>query len=169
MTSADKRRALKSGGLALAAAVALAGAATAAEPQVIVKCDGPLAEGMKFTHATNWQPYPNPDKSVVITRDGGKFGIELAGETSYSSHAVFAMPMQNIKTFKVLRSDGAELFHLEKGEGGKPILKHTIRGGRDGTGKYNIRETILANCSVVDPGVVVSEPQAAGAGAGAGG
>ena len=116
------------------------------------------------THATDWKPYPNPDRSVTITREGGKFGIEVEGETSYASHAVFAMPMQNIKTFKVLRSDGAEQFHLEKGEGGKPILKHTIRGGRDGSHVYNIREMILANCPVVAPDVVVSEPGAADTG-----
>ena len=39
-----------------------------------------------------------------------------------------------------------------------------ILEGRDGSGKYNIRETILANCTVVASDVVVSEPQAAGAG-----
>lgn len=154
------------GRVALLAAVLAFGSACAAfaEPEVLVKCDGPLPEGMKFTRDTNWKPYPNPDKSVLITRDKGKFAVELVGETSYVSNAVFALPMHDTRSFRVLRSDGAELFHLEKGEGGKPILKHTIRGGRDGTGKYNIRETILANCSVVGPGVVVSEPQAAGAG-----
>jgi len=150
-------------GLALTASLVLASAAWA-DPQVLVKCDGPLPEGMKFTRETNWKPYPNPDKSVLITREGGKFALELAGETAYRTNLVFPSPMQNIRSFKVLRSDGSEQFHLEKGDGGKPILKHTIRGGRDGSHMYNIRETILANCSVVDPGVVVSEPQAAGAG-----
>jgi hypothetical protein len=150
--------------LAMTTNVAPAHAAPA-EPQVIVKCDSPLADGMKFTRETNWKPYPNPDKSVTITRTGGKFGIELTGETAYSSNLVFPSPIQGIRTFKVLRSDGSEQFHLEKGDGGKPILKHTIRGGRDGSHVYNIRETILANCSVVSPDVVVSEPQAAGAGA----
>ena len=150
-------------GLAIALAFGLARAA-AAEPEVIVKCDGPLPDAMKFTNATKWQPYPNPDRSVTITRDKGKFGVELAGETAYSSSAVIATPMKDIKTFKVLRIDGNELFHLEKGQGGKPILKHTIRGGRDGTHLYNIRESILANCSVVSPDVAVSEPQVASSG-----
>ncbi|MBS0334268.1 MAG: hypothetical protein JSS35_15985 [Proteobacteria bacterium] len=151
-------------GLAPALALMLAHAASAAAPEsrVIVKCDGPLAEGMKFTRETNWKPYPNPDKSVTITREGGKFSVDLVGETTYHTNLVFPSPMQNIQTFKVLRSDGNELFHLEKGEGGKPILKHTIRGGRDGSHLYNIRETILANCSVVDPNVAVSAPQAPG-------
>ncbi|MBS0364083.1 MAG: hypothetical protein JSR98_22135 [Proteobacteria bacterium] len=150
-------------GLAFALAFGLARAAAAA-PEVIVKCDGPLAEAMKFTNATKWQPYPNPDKSVTITRDKGRFSVELAGETTYASSAVIATPMKDIQTFKVLRIDGNELFHLEKGADGKPILKHTIRGGRDGTHLYNIRESILANCSVVSPDVAVSAPQAQGAG-----
>ncbi|HEY3949505.1 hypothetical protein [Phenylobacterium sp.] len=157
---------VKFAGIGLAPALALVLAhAAAAEPRVLVKCDGPLPQAMKFTRATDWKPYPNPDRSVTITRDGGRFGIELVGEVSYTSNAVFPMPMQGIRTFKVLRSDGAEQFHLEKGEGGKTILKHTIRGGRDGSHLYNIRESILANCSVVAPDVVVSEPQAAGTGA----
>jgi hypothetical protein len=150
-------------GLVLAASLALAQAASA-DPQVLVKCDGPLPEAMKFTRETDWKPYPNPDKSVLITREGGKFAIEVQGEVAYRSNLVFPSPMQNIRSFKVLRSDGAEQFHLEKGEGGKPILKHTIRGGRDGSHQYNIRESILANCSVVDSGVVVSDPPAAGRG-----
>lgn len=154
---------IRASAIALGCALALVHAA-AAEPQVIVKCDGPLADGMKFTRETNWKPYPNPDKSVVITRDKGKFAIELMGETAYTSNLVFPSPVQNIRTFKVLRSDGNEQFHLEKGEGGKPILKHTIRGGRDGSHLYNIRETILANCSIVSPDVVVAEPQAPGKG-----
>src|SRR5579871_2020371 len=100
-------------GLALAASLALVHAAFA-DPQVLVKCDGPLPEGMKFTRETDWKPYPNPDKSVLITREGGKFAIELQGEVAYRSNLVFPSPMQNIRSFKVLRSDGSEQFHLEK-------------------------------------------------------
>ncbi|THD58648.1 hypothetical protein [Phenylobacterium sp.] len=151
------------GAAAAGVALALAGAARA-EPQVIVKCDGPLTDAMRFTHDTGWKPFPNPDAGVTITRDKGRFGIEVKGEDSYSSSAVLPMPLQNPKSFKVLRGTGNELFHLEKGDGGKPVLKHTIRGGRDGSHVYNIREMILANCSVVAPDVVVSEPGAADTG-----
>ena len=164
MPTAAKSLSLLAALVAVSTAPFAAHAATNAEAQVLVKCDGPLPDGMKFTRETDWKPYPNPDKSVTITREGGKFAIELTGEAGYRSNLVFPAPIQNIRSFKVLRSDGAELYHLEKGDGAKPILKHTIRGGRDGSGKYNIRETILANCTVVASDVVVSEPQAAGAG-----
>ncbi len=146
---------------ALAATLVTANAAWA-DPEVLVKCDGPLPEAMRFSRDTDWKPIPNPDRSVTITRDHGKFAIDMVGEAAYHSNLVFPSPMQGIRTFKVLRSDGSEQFHLEKDKAGKPILKHTIRGGRDGSHSYNIREMILANCSIVGPDVVVGEAQAAG-------
>lgn len=135
-----------------------------ADPEVLVKCDGPLPNAMRFSRETDWKPIPNPDRSVTITRDKGKFAIEVTGDLAYRTNLVFPSPVQKIERFKVLRGDGSEQFHLEKGDGGKPILKHTIRGGRDGSHTYNIREMILATCSVVSSDVVVGEAQAAGAG-----
>jgi hypothetical protein len=150
-------------GLGIALSGALAGAAWA-EPQVVVKCDGPAPDAMRWTRETDWKPYPNPLRSVVITGDNNKYLIEVTGEDGYRSHTVFALPVHEIKAFRVMRSEGNELFHLEKGPDGKPLLKRTIRGGRDGSHLYNIREMILANCPVISPDVVVGEPQAAGAG-----
>lgn len=143
--------------------LAMASAAWA-DPEVIVKCDAPLAEAMRFTRETDWKPFPNPDRSVTITADKGKFAIEVTGDLGYRSNLVFPSPVHGVRSFKVLRSDGSEMFHLEKGPDGKPILKHTIRGGRDGSHVYNIREMTLAGCSIIGPDVVVGEPQAAGAG-----
>jgi hypothetical protein len=149
-------------GLAAGAALALAHGALA-DPEVIVKCGGALPEGMRFTAAGGWQPFANPDTGITITRDHNKYAIAVEGELAFSSGAVFAMPQVGIRSFKVLRPGGSEFFHLEKDPAsGKPILKHTIRGGRDGSGKYNIREMILANCSTVSPDVVVTEAAAAG-------
>jgi hypothetical protein len=149
-------------GLAIAAALALAHGAWA-EPEVLVKCDGGLPQGMRFTAATGWAPFDNPDRSVVITREHNRYAIAVEGDLAYASNTVFALPQVGVRSFKVMRSSGSEYFHLEKDPTtGKPILKHTIRGGRDGTGKYNIREMTLANCSVVSPDVVVTEPAAAG-------
>lgn len=149
---------LRLAGLAAVAAIALAHGAWA-DPEVMVKCDGALPDGMRFTAAGGWQTFPNPDRSVLITREHNKYAIAVEGELAFTSGAVFALPQVGIHSFRVLRSGGAEDFHLEKDPAnGKPILKHTIRGGRDGTGKYNIREMILANCSTVSPDVVVSEP-----------
>jgi len=164
MERADLKAVL--GAVALVVGAAL-GHGAWAEPQVLVKCDGALPQGMKFTRDTGWKPYPNPDRAVTITRDKGKFAVQLEGEAAYSSGTVLPLPMVGIKTFKVLRSDGPELFHLEKDPAsGKPILKHTIRGGRDGSHLYNIRETILANCPVVSADVVVAEPAAPGSASG---
>ena len=151
--------------LTLAAGVALAYAACA-EPEVIVKCDGALPQGMRFTAAGGWQPFANPDRSVVITREHNKYAIAVEGDLAFTSNAVFALPQVGIRAFKVLRSGGSEYFHLEKDQAtGKPILKHTIRGGRDGSHIYNIREMTVGGCSTVSPDVVVAEASAPGAAA----
>jgi hypothetical protein len=146
-----------------AAFIAAAGAARA-EPEVIVKCDMPAPQAMRFTSADGWKPVPNPDRAVTITREKGKFAIQLDGEGGYTSGSVFPLPMDHIERFRVLRSDGAEVFHLEAGPDGQPILKRTIRGGRDGSHVYNIREMILTHCPVVSSQVVVGKPSVAGAG-----
>src|ERR1700744_4263050 len=93
-------------GLAAVWGVALAAGAARAEPEGLVKCEGPAADAMRWTRATDWKTYPNPLSGVTITRDKGKFAIEVAGQEGYSSHTVFALPMQNIRDFKVLRVDG---------------------------------------------------------------
>ncbi|HEX3364687.1 hypothetical protein [Phenylobacterium sp.] len=149
-------------GLAVLAA-ALAGAARA-EPEVLVKCDVPAPQAMRFTNADGWKPMANPDRAVTITRDRGKFAIQLDGEAGYASGSVFALPMDHIERFRVLRTDGAEIFHLEAGPDGQPILKRTIRGGRDGTHLYNIREMTLTHCPVVSSDVVVAKAGAGGGG-----
>jgi hypothetical protein len=149
-------------GLAIIAGVALAHGAWA-DPEVMLKCDGAPPEGMRFTAAGGWQPFANPDRSVVITREHNKYAIVVEGDLAFTSGGVFALPQVGIRSFKVPRPGGSEYFHLEKDStSGKPILKHTISGGRDGSGKYNIREMTLANCSMVSPDVVVTEPAAAG-------
>jgi hypothetical protein len=149
-------------GWGMIAAMALAHGAWA-DPEVLVKCDGGLPQGMRFTAATGWQPFDNPDRGVVITREHNRYAIAVEGDLAYASNTVFALPQVGVRAFKVMRSSGSEFFHVEKDPAtGKPLLKHTIRGGRDGSGKYNIREMTLASCSVVSPDVVVGEPQAAG-------
>lgn len=150
--------------LGLAVLAAAAAGAARAEPEVLVKCDVPAPQAMRFTNAGGWQPMPNPDRAVTITRDKGKFAIQLDGEAGYSSGSVFALPMDHIERFRVLRIDGAEIFHLEAGPDGQPILKRTIRGGRDGTHLYNIREMTLTHCPVVSSDVVIAKPAAAGGG-----
>jgi hypothetical protein len=148
--------------LAAAGGVAMAHGALA-DPEVMLKCDSPLAQGMRFTSAGGWQPFPNPDRSVTITREHNKYAIAVEGDLAFTSGAVFALPQVGIRSFKALRPGGSEFFHLEKDPAtGKPILKHTIRGGRDGSHVYNIREMILANCATVSPDVVVTEPAAPG-------
>jgi hypothetical protein len=144
-------------------AAAVAGAARA-EPEVLVKCDVPAPQAMRFTNAGGWQPIPNPDRAVTITREKGKFAIQLDGEGGYTSGSVFALPMDHIERFRVLRIDGAEVYRLEAGADGQPILKRTIRGGRDGTHVYNIREMTLTHCPVVSGDVVVGKAGAAGGG-----
>ncbi len=149
-------------GLAVIAAMALAHGAWA-DPDVMIKCDGALPDGMRFTAAGGWQPFPNPDRSVTVTRDHNKYAIAVEGELGFTSNTVFALPQVGIRSFKVLRSSGSEYFHVEKDPAsGRPILKHTISGGRDGSGKYNIREMTLSACATVSPDVVVTEPAAAG-------
>ena len=149
-------------GLTVGAALIVAAGAARAEPQVIVKCDTPASEAMRFTNAGGWQPMPNPDRAVTITRDKGKFAIQLEGEGGYASSSVFALPMDHIERFRVLRIDGTEVFRLEAGADGQPVLKRTIRGGRDGTHIYNIREMTLTHCPVVSAEVVVGKAGAAG-------
>ncbi|THD63138.1 hypothetical protein [Phenylobacterium sp.] len=150
--------------LAAGAALVVAVGAARAEPVEIVKCDTPAPQAMRFTSAEGWKPVPNPDRAVTITRDNGKFAIQLDGEGGYTSGSVFPLPMVHIERFRVLRSDGAEVFHLEAGADGQPILKRTIRGGRDGSHVYNIREMVLTHCPMVSSDVVVGKPSAAGAG-----
>jgi hypothetical protein len=150
--------------LGLAALAAAAAGAARAEPEVLVKCDAPAPQAMRFTNAGGWQPVPNPDRAVTISRDKGKFSIQLDGEGGYTSGSVFALPMVHIERFRVMRIDGAEIFHLEAGADGQPVLKRTIRGGRDGTHLYNIREMTLTHCPVVSSDVVVGKAGAAGAG-----
>ena len=139
---------------ALGAGVALAGAVRA-EPEVLVKCDGGgLAQ--RYTHATGWKPYPNPDRGIVITRNNGKLAMELSGDKPLSSGAVFALPQHNIETFRVLGHDGVQNFHVVLGlYSGKPELKHTIFGARDGSGVFNMEENTLDSCSVVAADVAV--------------
>lgn len=144
-----------------AALIAAAGAARA-EPEVIVRCDTPAPEAMRYTNAGGWKPMPNPDRAVTITRDKGKFAIQLEGEAGYSSGSVFPLPMDHIERFRVLRIDGTEIFRLEAGADGQPTLKRTIRGGRDGTHVYNIRQMTLTHCPVVSSDVVVAKAGAGG-------
>jgi hypothetical protein len=147
--------------VALGAAVALAGAVRA-EPEVLVKCDGG-GPAQRFTRDTGWKPYPNPDKSIVITRNNGKLAMELTGDKPLSSGAVFALPQHNITTFRVLGHDGVQNFHVVLGlYSGKLELKHTIFGGRDGSGVFHMEENTLDNCSVVGSDVAVEKPTAAG-------
>jgi hypothetical protein len=147
--------------LALGASLLLAGGAVAssalADPEVLVKCDG-VGPGQRFINAGGWAAYPNPDHSVTITRDKGKFAIELTGDVPLSSHAVFALPMQNIEKFRVLGRDGVETFYLVTGaNSGKTQLKHSIYGGKDGSHLFNIRVTTLDRCTVVSSDVVVGK------------
>ena len=147
--------------LAIAAGVALATAAWA-DPEVLVKCDG-SGLGQRYTRDGGWQPFKNPDRSLLITRDKGKLAMELAGDAPISSGAVFAIPQHQIATFRVLGHNGVQNFHVVEGVySGKPEVKHTIFGGRDGSGVFHMTETILDNCTVVSPDVAV-EKAAAGA------
>ena len=62
-------------GLTIGAGLALAGAAWA-QGDVLLKCDSTLAQGQRYTVAGGWQPYPNPDRSVTISRSKGKVTVE---------------------------------------------------------------------------------------------
>jgi len=148
--------------LATGASLALAGAASA-QIEVLVKCDG-SGPGQRFTRDGGWQSFPNPDRGVIITRNKGKLAIEVTGDRPFSSGAVFALPQHDIKTFRVLGRDGVQNFHVVKGVySGKPELKHTIFGGRDGSGVFHMEEYTVENCSVVSPDVAVEPPASAGA------
>ena len=62
----------------------------------------------------------------------------------------------NIETFRVLGHDGVQNFHVVLGlYSGKPELKHTIFGARDGSGVFNMEENTLDSCSVVAADVAV--------------
>jgi hypothetical protein len=143
-------------GLALGASMALAHTALA-DSEVLVKCDA-AGPGQRYTNAGGWQTIPNPDHSIVITRDKGKLAMELAGDLPISSHAVFALPQHEITTFRVITRDGVHNFHVVQGlYSGKPELKHSIFGARDGSGVFNMRDTVLTDCSVVSPDVAVGK------------
>jgi hypothetical protein len=140
--------------LALGAALAVAGTAWA-DPEVMVKCDG-VGPAQRFTRDTGWKPYPNPDRSIVITRNKGKLAMELAGDAPISSGAVLALPQHDITTFRVLGHNGIQNFHVVLGAySGKPELKHSTFGAKDGSGIYHQEETTLTNCSVVNADVAV--------------
>jgi hypothetical protein len=142
--------------LALGAAAALAGAARA-EPEVLVKCDG-AGSAQRFTRDTGWKPAPNPDRGIVITRDKGKLSMELTGDNPISSHAVLALPQHAITTFRLLGHNGVQNFHVVLGVySGKPELKHTIFGAKDGSGIFHQEDYTLDNCSVVAPDVAVEK------------
>ncbi len=143
-------------GLVICASMLFAAGASA-EPEILVKCDG-AGPGQRFTNAGGWQSFANPDRSIVITRDKGKFAIELAGDEPFTSHAVFALPMKNIEKFRVFGHDGVETFYLVTGaNSGKTELKHSIYGGKDGSHLFNIRVTTLDQCSVLSGDVVVGK------------
>lgn len=152
----------KVAGWALGAALVVAGQARA-DPEVLVKCDSAKPIGQRFTNTGGWQAYDTPDKAVTISRDKGKFSVEVTGAAPYVSHVVFALPQIRIERFRVMGHDGVENFYLVTGANtGKPELKHSIYGGKDGTHAFNIRVTTLDNCSVVSPDVVVA-PEILGA------
>jgi hypothetical protein len=145
--------------VAMGAAMFAAGAA-AADPEVLVKCDG-AGPGQRFTNAGGWQPFANPDRAITITRDKGKLLLELEGEKPISTRAVFPLPQHAIKTFRVLGREGVQNFHVVQGlYSGKPEVKHTIFGAKDGSGVFHQEETMLENCSVVAADVVVVKQEA---------
>lgn len=133
------------------------------DPEVLVKCDSAKPIGQRFTNTGGWQAYETPDRAVTITKDKGKFFIEVAGEAPFSSHLVFALPQVHTERFRVMGHDGVENFYLVTGaNSGKTELKHTIFGGKDGSHAFNIRVTTLDNCTVVSPDVAIT-PEIPGA------
>ncbi len=145
--------------VALGAAITLAGAVRA-EPEVLVKCDG-AGPAQRFNRDGGWKPYPNPDRAIVITRDKGKLAMELVGDNPISSRAVMALPQHEITTFRVLGHNGVQNFHVVTGlYSGKPELRHTIFGAKDGSGAFHQEQTSLTNCSVVSPDVVAPKEEA---------
>jgi len=144
------------------AAAVLAGRAWA-DPEIMVKCDSAKPIGQHFTNAGGWQAYDPPDRAVTITRDKGKFTVEVAGDAPFTSHLVFALPQVHTERFRVMGHDGVENFYLVTGaNSGKTELKHTIFGGKDGSHSFNIRVTTLDHCTVVSPDVMVT-PEVPGA------
>jgi hypothetical protein len=149
--------------LAIGALTAVMASAASADPEVLVKCDG-AGPGQRFTRDGGWQPFPNPDRSIVITRDKGKLALELTGDDPISSRGVFALPQHGIQTFRVLGRNGVQNFHVVQGlYSGKPEVKHSSFGGRDGSGVFHMTETTLENCSVVSTDVAVEKPVPRGA------
>ena len=146
---------------AMAITAALAGGARA-DPEVLVKCDTVKPTGQRYTRDGGWQPFDSPDRSVIITGDKGKFSIDVTGEAPFTSHTVFALPMHHTEKFRVLGHDGLETFYVVIGaNSGKPELKHSIYGGKDGSHIFNIRVTTLDHCDVVSPDVAVGKEGAA--------
>jgi hypothetical protein len=144
--------------LALGVGVVAAGAAWA-DPEVLVKCDAP-GPAQRFTRDGGWKPYPNPDRSLVITRDKGKLAMELSGDNPISSRAVMALPQHEITTFRVLGHNGVQNFHVITGlYSGKPEVRHTIFGAKDGSGVYHQEQISLTNCSVISPDVVARKEE----------
>ena len=139
--------------VALGLASLLAGAARA-EPEVLVKCDSP-GPAVRFTREGGWKPYDNPDKTLIITRDKGKLALELTGDNPISSRIVMALPQHEITNFRVLGHNGVQNFHVVTGlYSGKPEVRHTIFGAKDGSGVYHEEQISLTNCSVVSPDVM---------------
>lgn len=148
--------------LAALATAALAGQAWA-DPEIMVKCDSARPVGQRFGNPGGWQPYEPTDRAVTITRDKGKYAVEVAGAAPFTSHLVFALPQIHTERFRVMGHDGVENFYLFTGaNSGKTELKHTIFGGKDGSHTFNIRVTTLDNCTVVSADVAVT-PEVPGA------
>ena len=149
----------KRAGLAVGAALILAGAASGAwaDPEILVKCESAKPVGQRFTNTGGWQAYEATERAVTISRDKGKLTVEVVGEVPFVSHLVFALPQIHPERFRVMGHDGVEHFYLVTGANtGKTELKHSVYGGKDGTHNFNIRVTTLDTCSVVSPEVVVS-------------
>lgn len=144
------------------AAAVLAGQACA-DPEIMVKCASAKPVGQRFGNPGGWQAYEPTDREVTITRDKGKYVIEVAGAAPFTSHLVFALPQVHTERFRVMGHDGVENFYLVTGaNSGRTELKHTIFGGKDGSHAFNIRVTTLDNCSIVSPDVAVT-PEVGGA------
>lgn len=138
------------GALAVGACLALAGAASA-EPELLLKCGGKSADGLRYTVSGGWQPYANPDRAVSITRDKGKLQIAFDGERSYTTMFVFALPTSGIKAFKVLGQSGVQRFEVfDNPATGKPAVRHTVSGA-------DIRISTLDTCPVISPDVAVQK------------
>ena len=61
----------------------------------------------------------------------------------------------------MISRDGVQNFHVVQGlYSGKPELKHSVFGARDGSGVFNMRDSTLTECSVISPDVAVEKPAA---------